>query len=118
MLPNNFADTRQRFPELTKASQELEDWVQTNPQLSHIEVRRLLKQNPQADPAEVSLLLGLLVQEGKLRREFGIIAPTNHVLAPEFFDTIEGIPERFHDSNDDPFNTDDGEIVEIFRGLA
>jgi hypothetical protein len=109
---------RARFPELTRVSRDLEAWVLNNPQLSHIEVRRFLKQNSQADPAEVSLLLVLLVQEGMLRREFGIVAPTNHVLAPEFFGSIEGIPERFHDTNDDPFNTNDAEIVEIYRGVA
>lgn len=87
-----------------------------NPSLTHLEVRRFLKQNKQADPAEISILLSILVQEGVLRREFGIIAPTNHVLAPEFFGTIEEIPDRSYDSNDDQFDTDDGEIVEVFRG--
>ncbi len=116
MLPTNFADLSQRFPPLRPALEALEAWIKANPGIAFIDLRLVTGEMRDIDPAELAVALVVLESQGLLREKFGLIAPTNHVLADDFFDSRDDIPPTAYDTTDRSFDTDDAEIVSVYVG--
>jgi hypothetical protein len=116
MLPTNFADLSRRLPRLRPALEALERWIRANPSIDFIDLRLVMSEMKDIDPAELAVALVALEKQGILREKFGLIAPTNHALADDFFDSKEDIPPKAYDTTDRSFDTDDAEIVSVYVG--
>lgn len=118
MLPTNFAGLADRQPQLRSALESLEQWIGANPRIDHIDVRRVLTERPQVDPSKLALALVALEDAGLLKEKFALIAPTNHALTDEFYDSLNEIPSQVHDTTDRVFDTDDAEVIPIYVGVG
>jgi hypothetical protein len=118
MLPTNFAGLSERYPRLRSSFESLEDWIRANPGLDYIDIRRVTSERPDIDASELAVALVALEEQGVLREKFGLIAPTNHVLADDFFDSLEEIPSESYDTTDRSFETDDAEVIPVYVGVA
>jgi hypothetical protein len=114
MLPHNFAALSDKYPQLRKALSEIGQWIAANRHLDHIDIRRVISEKPAVDPAEIAVALVVLEEEGILKGKYGLVAPTNHALTDDLFDSLEQIPKEAYDTTYRPFNTDDAEVVPIY----
>ena len=117
MLPTNFADLAERQPQLRSALVALVEWIKANPHLDHIDIRRVVSERPDIDTAQLAVALVSLERHGILREKFGLIAPTNHVLTDDFYDSLKDIPPESFDTTDRSFNTDDAEVIPVYVGV-
>jgi hypothetical protein len=118
MLPTNFSILAERFPKLRRALEALERWIRGNPSFDFIDLRLIISNIKEIDAAELAVALVALEKQGILREKFGLIAPTNHALTDDFFDSKEDIPSEAYDTTDRSFDTDDAEIVSVYVGTA
>jgi hypothetical protein len=114
MLSINFDALRSRYPELTVPLHALEAWLREHPRIRHIEPARILYGNQGLDPWQLSIALGVLVDEGVLKQSFAVLGPS-HTLCDEFYDSINDIPPTLRDVSHDAFLRDDGDIITIYR---
>lgn len=92
---------------------KVENWLNTHGSVRVIDPRRLQKELA-VDSLDLGLIFARFAKTGRVRLRFGVIAPSNHVLAPESFDNPEDIPETLYDSAEDLFSTSDAEIVPLY----
>ena len=118
MLPTNFADLAERRPQLRSALNVLLEWIKANPHLDHIDFRRVMSESPEIDAAQLAVAMVALEDCGILCEKFGLIAPTNHVLTDDFFDSLKDIPPTSYDTSDREFPTDDAEVIPVYVGAA
>lgn len=118
MLPNNFDALALRLPRLRQAFNTIGEWIRANPGIDFIDLRLVAAERRDVDPAELAVALVALEKQGVLREKFRLIAPTNHALADDFFDSREHIPRTAYDSTDRSFETDDAEIVSVYVGAS
>ena len=116
MLPSNFDVLALRLPQLRQALDALGGWIKANPGIDFIDMRLVASERQDVDPAELAVALVVLEKQGFLREKFGLIAPTNHALVDDFFDSREQIPPKAYDTTDRSFDTEDAEIVSVYVG--
>ncbi|WP_169980467.1 hypothetical protein [Tautonia rosea] len=117
MLPTNFADLAERQPQLRSVLDTLAEWIENNPHLDYIDIRRVVSERPGIDTSLLAVALVSLERIGILREKFGLIAPTNHVLADDFYDSLRDIPPESHDTTDRSFDTGDAEVIPVYVGV-
>jgi hypothetical protein len=115
MLPTDFGNLRSEHAELAEVFDLIQRWITANRRASFLDSRRLIAAHREVDPIRMTTALSLLVASGILSQWYGVIAPTNHVLAPDFFESVEDIPYEMFDSAEDRFRTDDADVIPIFR---
>ncbi|MDB5352131.1 MAG: hypothetical protein JWN86_3378 [Planctomycetota bacterium] len=111
----NFADLRHRHPRLTNAFDVLEAWRAANRWTRHIEPCRILGSDPDVDVFELSVALNTMVNEGLLKRSFGVRAPDRTLAMEGFFDAPGEIPSKLHSGSDGEFVRGEGELVQVYR---
>jgi hypothetical protein len=63
-------------------------------------------------------VLTALTERGLLKHVVGVVMPTSQTLYREFFDSVEDIPPCLSDPLDNRFDTDDAEVVPVYRGAT
>ena len=117
MLPTNFADLAERQPKLRSVLVALAEWIEANPHLDHIDIRRVMSERPDIDTSQLAVALVSLERLGVLREKFGLIAPTNYVLADDFYDSLRDIPPESYDTSDRSFDTGNAEVIPVYVGV-
>lgn len=123
MLPTNFATSRARYPQLATIFDAIEDWARANPQLHYLELGRFRQAKPQLGRAQVAVALSALVEDGILDEMIAVEAPTNYALAiasdgrtTALYESEDEIPDELYDTALTRFETDEGELVPVYRG--
>lgn len=114
MLRIDFGNLRVENPELASAFDTISRWIQDNPRATFIDLRRLVAKFPGVSAYALTLSLRLLVHKGIIKQSYRVVAPTNKVLADGFFDSLDDIPEQMWDTAENPFKTENADIVPVF----
>jgi hypothetical protein len=115
MLSIKFAALRNRYPELTKAFDALESWLKTNRKIKHFEPARIVWWRPDLDIFDLSIALNKMVEEGILKRSYGVRAPDQSLAVEGFFDSPEKIPPVLHGTSNYEFERNRGRLVPVYR---
>lgn len=111
-----FEDLTSQTPELLPVWQQLRAWRQRNPRVRVFELSRLARELSVSSGDLITAFV-VLSNLGAVRPVFQVKEPTTHVLQGEDFDDPLAIPPVLRDRFDKPFETDDCEIVPVYREI-
>lgn len=117
----NFDALANEHPELRQALRVLQVWMEKNRNI-HLIVPRILyreisKVEPEIKPETLARALRVLTREGLLQQVYKVVTP-NGVLAEGEFDDPTQIPSRLPDRREKYFDTDDSDVIPVFRTMA
>lgn len=115
MLPTDFGNLRNDHPALAQTFDLIERWINAHPEATYLDARRLLVDEPAADPIHVTMALSLLVALGRLKVSYRVVAPTNNQFTDESFGSAEDIPDELWDTLEGRFKTQNADVVPVFR---
>lgn len=117
MSPVSFEHLAKQNPKYKRALDHLQSWINAHPQDRVLNPLKLRKDLAKLNPAELTMALDLLMQEGLLHRVYKVVTPAG-VLAERDFDDPSEIPDKLPDRFEHYFETSDADVIPIFRRIA
>jgi hypothetical protein len=114
MLRIDFGNLPVEHPDLAKAFDAISQWTKENPRATFLDLRRLIAKYADISAYSLALALNILVAKRIIKQSYRVIAPTNHVLADGFFDSIDDIPDQMFDTAENRFKTENANVVPVF----
>lgn len=113
----NFDALVDEHPELKQALRALKAWMESHRNVHIIIPRILIREVSELDPEALARALRVLTSEGLLQQVYKVVTP-NGVLAEGEFEDPTKIPSRLPDRRERYFDTDDADVVPVFRTVA
>lgn len=118
MLPTSFGNLEGERPALEPALSFLSRWFASKPTRPYVDIRELSAARSSLSTFQISEALEALVSKKILKVSFRVIAPTTRTLTADDYQSIEDIPTVLQDNRDDPFETSNAQITQVYRGAT
>ena len=111
----DFTELSRRHPQFKDAFEAVEAWLNLMEDVQHLEVFRIISWKPDIGPEELSRALNIMVEEGILKRSYGVRAPDRTLAIEGFRDSPDKFPKKLHSSSDLVFRRNEGNVVLVYR---